>query len=251
MGDPGQGTMRTVAIVQARMGSTRLPGKVLKDVGGRSMLARVLERTAGAKLLDRVVVATTTAPGDDAVVKECRARKVPVFRGSEEDVLDRYHGAALEHDADPIVRITSDCPLTDPGIVDDVLELYHTERPDYASNVVSRTFPLGLDVEVVRQSALEVAWKEAKKPYERVHVTPFIYQNADRFRLSTLKAKENYSRLRWTVDTPQDLEFVRAVYARLGSDGRFGWRDVLELLDREPALENINRGVSQKSLEEG
>ena len=215
------------------------------------MLARVLERTARAKLLDQVVVATTTAPADEAIVTHCQTLNIPVFRGSEEDVLDRYRGAALEHDADPIVRITSDCPLVDPDIVDEVLALYSTDRPDYASNVASRTFPQGLDVEVIRRGALELAWREARESHERVHVTPFIYQNRDRFRLATLNADQDYSRLRWTVDTAQDLEFVRAVYARLGSEGRFGWRNVLELLRREPALEDINRGIRQKSLEEG
>jgi len=243
--------MRTVAIVQARMGSTRLPGKVLQDIGGRTMLARVVEQASRAKLLDAVVVATTTGPADEAIVEECRSLRVPAFRGSEQDVLDRYHDAAHAHDADPVVRITSDCPLLDPDIVDEVISLFRREGPDYASNVTARTFPQGLDVEVFSRRALDRAWEDARQPYERVHVTPFIYQHGDRFRLATLKADRDYSGYRWTVDTPEDLTFVRNVYDRLGGHGRFGWRDVLSLLEREPRLTDINRGVRQKSLEEG
>ncbi|OGS47955.1 MAG: hypothetical protein A3K68_07845 [Euryarchaeota archaeon RBG_16_68_13] len=243
--------MKTVAIVQARMGSTRLPGKVLKDIGGRTMLARVIERTSRSKLIDRIVVATTTESVDEPVVAESTNLKVPIFRGSQEDVLDRYYRAAEEQDADPIVRITSDCPLVDPEVIDQVLALYRREMPDYASNVITRTFPLGLDVEVLSRDALARAWRLATKPFERAHVTPFIYQRPDRFRLAALRADQDYSKYRWTVDTPEDLEFVRAVYACLGVDGHFGWREILSLVEREPTLAAINRGVRQKALEEG
>lgn len=243
--------MKTLAIVQARMGSTRLAGKVLEDIGGRTMLARVVERAERSRLLDGVRVATTTGPEDDAIVEECRQLDVPVHRGSAEDVLDRYRGAAVRFEADPIVRITSDCPLLDPEVLDEAIALFRKEEPDYASNVTVRSFPQGLDVEVFRRSALEAAWREATKPYERVHVTPFLYQHPDRFRLTTLRAEADYSEYRWTVDTAEDLVFVRAVYSRLRGDGRFGWRDVLQLLEREPQLADLNRHVRQKALEEG
>lgn len=243
--------MKTLAIVQARMGSTRLPGKVLQDIGGKTMLARVLERAERSRLIDGVCVATTTGPEDDAIEEECRGLRVPVFRGSSEDVLDRYHRAARKFDADPVVRITSDCPLLDPDVLDDVVGLFRKETPDYASNVATRSFPQGLDVEVFRSAALEAAWREATKPFERVHVTPFIYQHPDRFRLATLRADADYSGNRWTVDTTDDMAFVRAVYARMGGDGRFGWRAILELLAREPQLADLNRHVRQKTLEEG
>ncbi len=243
--------MKTVAIVQARMGSTRLPGKVLQDIGGRTMLARVLERVGRAHLVDGLVVATTTGPEDEAILQECHRLRIPVHRGSAEDVLDRYHDAARVFDADPVVRITSDCPLLDPGVLDETVALFRRESPDYASNVTARSYPQGLDVEVIRRSALEAAWHAATKPYERVHVTPFIYRHQDRFRIATLRADADYSGYRWTVDTADDLAFVRAVYARLGGDGPFGWRAVLDLLAREPQLLEINRHVRQKALEEG
>lgn len=243
--------MRTLALVQARMGSTRLPEKVLQDIGGKTMLARVLERAQRSRLLDGVAVATTTESEDDAIVEECRRLGVPVSRGSAEDVLDRYRHAAETFEADPVVRITSDCPLLDPEVLDDIVALFRTERPDYASNVTARSFPQGLDVEVFRRSALETAAREATKPYERAHVTPFIYQHPDRFQLALLRADADYSGQRWTVDTAEDLAFVRAIYARLGAGGRFGWRAVLDLLAREPQLADLNRHVRQKALEEG
>ncbi len=243
--------MKPIAIIQARMGSTRLPGKVLMDIGGRSMLARVVERTRQSKCVDGTIVAATTNPQDEALVSECRNLAVPLFRGSEDDVLDRYYRAAIEHDADPVVRITSDCPLLDSQVVDQVVASFVETSPDYASNVTSRTFPLGLDVEVVSREALDRAWREADKSYERVHVTPYINRHPERFRLATVSAGQDYSGYRWTVDTPEDLAFVRAVYARLGRNGRFGWRDVLALVRREPGLIELNRGVRQKALEEG
>jgi spore coat polysaccharide biosynthesis protein SpsF len=243
--------MTTVAIVQARMGSTRLPGKVLQDIAGRTMLARVVERASRCRSVDAVVVATTTGAEDDAIVETCRSLGVAVVRGSREDVLDRYYRAAKGRDADPIVRLTSDCPLLDPEVMEEVIALFRKEKPDYASNVTVRTFPQGLDVEVVSLAALTTAWREATEPFERVHVTPFLYRHPERFRLANLTAGGDYSAHRWTVDEPRDLEFVRAIYVRLGADGRFGWRSILDLLWREPELLEINRGVRQKSLEEG
>ncbi len=243
--------MKTVAIIQARMGSTRLPGKVLMDIGGRTMLARVVERTRRARRIEAVVVAATAEPRDDAIVEECRRLDVPVTRGSVEDVLDRYRRAATDSSADPIVRITSDCPLLEPAVVDQVVEAFQLGHPDYASNVLERTFPQGLDVEVVGRAALERAWNAAKQPYERVHVTPYIYQHPDVFRLLGVRADGDYGGYRWTVDTAEDLAFVREVYARLGADGRFGWRDILQLLENEPHLLELNRHVRQKALEEG
>lgn len=243
--------MTAVAIVQARMGSTRLPGKVLMDIAGRTMLARVIERTRRARRVERVVVAATVDARDEPIVEECRRIDVPVVRGSEQDVLDRYHRAAEEYAADPVVRITSDCPLLEPTVVDQVLEAFQEERPDYASNVLERTFPQGLDVEVMGRETLERAWRTATQPYERVHVTPYIYQHPDSFRLLAVRADADYSRHRWTVDTAEDLAFVRQVYTKLGPDGRFGWQAILDLLEKEPKLSQINRHVRQKSLEEG
>ena len=243
--------MSVVAIIQARTSSTRLPGKVLADVGGRTMLARVVRRTSRAALVDAVVVATSDAPADDPIVDECRRLAVPCFRGDEEDVLDRFFRAAAAHAADVVVRITADCPLIDPELIDHVAGRFLEERPDYASNVLRRTWPRGLDTEVVSAGALARAWLEASEPYERVHVTPYIYHHRERFRLLSVTGREDSSDARWTVDSPADLDLVREVYRRLGNDDRFGWQDVRRLLAAEPDLAEINRHVKQKQLMEG
>src|SRR5271154_85713 len=241
---------KVVAIIQARIGSTRLPGKVLADIHGHPMLGHVVQRPRAAKTLDDVIVATTTQPADTAIAAFCREHSVTCFRGSENDVLDRYYQAALQHDAQTVVRITSDCPLIDPEIVDKTVQAFLVERPDYASNGVVRTYPRGLDTEVMTFQALELAWREALQPYERSHVTPYLYETPGKFRVLSVIADQDYSAYRWTVDTAQDLEFVRAVYARFESEG-FLWRDVVRLLELEPELAAINGSVAQKALHEG
>jgi spore coat polysaccharide biosynthesis protein SpsF len=243
--------MRVIAIVQARMGSTRLPGKVLLDVAGQSMLARVVRRVQPARSLSGVVVATARGPADEPIVRECAALGVAVFRGDESDVLDRFYQAARAYRAEAVVRITADCPLIDPELVDLVVGAFLEARPDYASNVLQRTFPRGLDTEVVSLPALERAWHDAVQPYERSHVTPYLYQNPDLFRLYSVTHSRDYSGYRWTVDTAEDLALVRAVYQRLGVDGLFRWRDVIDLLEQEPALADLNRSVRQKALHLG
>jgi spore coat polysaccharide biosynthesis protein SpsF len=243
--------MRMVAIIQARMGSTRLPGKVLMDIGGQTMLARVVSRVRRSTLIDEIVVATTINEKDDPIVTECRNLGVPYFRGSEEDVLDRYYQAALAHKAEGIVRITSDCPLIDPGEVDKVVREFLSQEPDYASNSLERTYPRGLDAEVMTMEGLAKAWQEAKEFYQRVHVTPYIYQNPRLFRLCSVKANKDYSSYRWTVDTSEDLSLVRTVYARLACKDVFSWRDALDILEDEPQLAELNRHVGQKNIEEG
>jgi len=241
---------KVVAIIQARMGSTRLPAKVLADIRGQPMLWHVLQRTRAAETLDEVIVATTTQPSDDSIVAFCRELGARCFRGSEEDVLDRYYQAASQHGADVVVRITSDCPLIDPGVLDKTVRAFLAEQPDYASNSVIRTYPRGLDAEVMTLRVLERAWREARQPYERSHVTPYIYESPGRFRVLSVTGDRDYSEFRWTVDTPQDLEFVRSVYARMGRD-EFLWSDVVSLLEREPELGAINQSVVQKALHEG
>ncbi len=243
--------MSTVAIIQARTGSTRLPHKVLADVGGRTMLARVVRRTRRARRVDEVAVATTGRPDDEAIVAECRALEVAVFRGSESDVLDRYYRAARQLGAETVVRVTSDCPLIDPAVVDRVVREFAAAAPDYASNTLERTFPRGLDTEVLTFEALERAWRKAGEPYQRVHVTPYIYQHPDRFRLLSVVAELEAGDHRWTVDTAEDLELVRVLYDRLGNGDAFGWRQALAVVEREPELTALNRRVQQKALAEG
>ncbi|MDT7947017.1 MAG: glycosyltransferase family protein [Thermoflexus sp.] len=242
--------MKTVAIVQARMGSTRLPGKVLQDLAGEPMLARVVNRTCRAKTLQEVVIATTTNTVDDVIVKLCEARGWSWFRGSEEDVLDRYYRAAKKYQADFIVRITSDCPLIDPEVIDQVVQEFLERQPevDYASNTwPRRTFPRGLDTEVMRMDVLERAWREDRNPAWREHVTPYIYRNPDRFRIHNVVSPVDYSAMRWTVDTQEDLAFVRQIYDYFGHD-RFSWREVLKVLEEHPEWLEINRGVRQKRI---
>jgi spore coat polysaccharide biosynthesis protein SpsF len=246
----GGGALKVVAIIQARMGSARLPGKVLKDLDGETVLSRVVRRVQRANLIDEVLVATTDQARDDAIVEQCGHCSVPVFRGNEDDVLDRYFRAAQLNKADVVVRITSDCPLIDPEITEETIRAFLDQEADYASNALQRTYPRGLDTEVMTLQALERAWNAADKPYQRSHVTPYIYEHPDEFKIVTVTGRSDYSSHRWTLDTPEDLEFVRAVYARLR--GReFRWRDVLELLEREPDLIELNRYVAQKPLHQG
>jgi spore coat polysaccharide biosynthesis protein SpsF len=243
--------LKVVAIIQARMGSTRLPGKVLKDLEGESVLARVVNRLRRASLIDELLVATTDRGADDVIVEQCRRYAVPVFRGDEDDVLDRYLRAAQASKADVIVRITSDCPLIDPEIADKTIRAFHAERPDYATNCLVRTYPRGLDTEVMAYRALERAWRAADQSYQRAHVTPYIYEHGDEFKILSVKGDADYSNHRWTVDTAEDLEFMRAIYSRLRDRNDFLWRDVLDLLEREPELVELNRSVMQKALHEG
>ncbi len=243
--------MRLVAIIQARMGSTRRPGKVLADIAGQPMLERVVKRVQSIEGLQEVLVATTGLPRDEPVLEECQRMGVPAFRGSENDVLDRYWRASQAYAADGVVRISADCPLIDPGESSRVVESFLDERPDFAANDLTPSYPLGLGTEIMTAAALETAWREAQLPYERQHVAPYIYQHPGRFRLVNVAAPSDYSHLRWTVDTPEDLDFVRAVYARLDGDGMFDWRAVLDLLAREPVLLELNRGIRQKAIEEG
>jgi len=242
--------MKRVVIVQARMTSTRLPGKVLMDVAGRPMLARVIERVLQAQTLDRAVVATTVQPVDEAIARLCAEQGWPYFRGREEDVLDRYYRAAIVHQADVVVRITSDCPLIEPEVVDRVVREFLERQPgmDYAANTLPpRTFPRGLDTEVMRFDALERAWREDEHPAWREHVTPYIYRNPGIFRLHGVINEVDYSHMRWTVDTPEDLAFVRRIYEHLGHD-RFSWREVLAVLEQHPEWLEINQHVQQKTI---
>jgi spore coat polysaccharide biosynthesis protein SpsF len=243
--------LKIVAIIQARMGSSRLPGKVLRDIQGESMLARVLNRLRRTRCIDELLVATTDGAADDRVVQECGRWSVPVFRGNEDDVLDRYLRAAQWANADAVVRITSDCPLIDPEVTDTTVRAFLSGKTDYASNMLVRAYPRGLDSEVMTMQALERAWREADQPYQRAHVTPYIYENAALFRLLSVTGDADFSQHRWTVDTEEDLEFVRAIYERLGNRPAFSWQDVLAVLEREPELIEINRSVPQKALHLG
>jgi len=205
-----------LAVLQARLSSTRLPGKVMRPLLGRPMIERQIERLRRAARIDRLVVATSVEASDDPLAAWCAASGVDVFRGPLDDVLARFAAAAEAFGpADPVVRLTADCPLADPGVIDACIDLHLRAGGDYTSNALTRTYPVGLDVEVVTAQALATAAREATDPYEREHVMPFLYRRPQRFRIVQLTQAENLGALRWTVDTPEDFAFVEGVYAAL------------------------------------
>jgi spore coat polysaccharide biosynthesis protein SpsF len=278
------------------MTSSRLPGKVMLDIAGKPMLQLMLDRVRSANSLEDVVVATTADPSDDIIEQFCQERDVPYYRGSLQDVLERFYQTANKFRADVIVRLTADCPLIDPEVLDrtvstflgnissqapvtdslipDSLESFHPSPGtfDFAANRLpppwKRTLPIGLDVEVCSFESLQRAWKEADQPFQREHVLPYLYEDVSLsksspsldsawyvqtgrtprgFRVALLNHYPDYGAMRWTVDTPLDLEFVRQVYARLAGHMDFTWMDVLSLLEKEPELASINAGVRHKS----
>lgn len=244
MDEKMDGRLPVIAIIQARMGSTRLPGKVMADIAGKPMLWHVVNRVRKTSCVDHIVVATSTGPADDVVADFCTENAIDCFRGSEVDVLDRYYQAAKRFGANSVVRITADCPLIDPRVVDKVVSTFIQGDYDYVSNILRYTYPDGLDVEVFSCTALEKAWREARTPTEREHVTPYIWASG-RFRLLNVENEVDLSprNLRWTVDEPSDLEFIRTIYARFDSPQcTFGFDEVLRLLEQTPQLVDINKG---------
>jgi spore coat polysaccharide biosynthesis protein SpsF len=241
--------LNKVAIVQARYGSTRLPGKILKDISGKPMLWHVVNRLSFSKLIDKTIIATTDLPNDNITEEFCIDNKIDYYRGSADDVLSRYCKAARQFNADIVIRITSDCPLIDPLIVDKMLGTFLTECSDcdYMSNVIERTFPRGLDTEIFTSNALEKAMNEAATPFEHEHVTPFIYNHTDMFKTRNYANKQDYSFHRWTVDTEEDLKLIDEIYKALYiSDKLFLFEDVLKLFEQKPELININQHIKQK-----
>ncbi|MHB9149524.1 MAG: cytidylyltransferase domain-containing protein [Thermoleophilia bacterium] len=243
-------TPRVVAIAQARMGSTRLPGKVMLDLAGRPVVDRVVERLSQAATLDAVVVAVPDLSEDDRLADHLRAQGVTVVRGSSDDVLARYAKAAGEANAEVIVRVTCDCPLIDPQVIDETVAAFFWEPPvDYCSNTLRRTYPIGMDTEIFTRQALKSAHSEARALHEREHVTPFIYQRPERFRLRNVEAPPALRRpqYRLTVDEESDLTLAREIYNRLGGDPHLF--AVIELLDENPELALINAAVSHREME--
>ena len=230
-----------VAVLQARASSSRLPGKVLKPLLGRPMLARQLERVARSARIDKLLLATSDHASDQPVADLAREAGVAAFRGSLDDVLDRFYQAVLPHRPDHVVRLTGDCPLSDPSLIDDIVAAHLEGGYDYTSNALEPTYPDGLDVEVFRFKCLEEAWREAQLPSQREHVTPFINRQPSRYNIFHYKGEPDLSALRWTVDEPADFELVRTVYETLfPSNPRFPTRDILELLEKRPELKDMN-----------
>ncbi len=248
-----------LAIIQARTAASRLPGKVLLDIAGEPMLVRVLERTKRALTVEDILVATTDEPSDDAIQELCNQRGYACFRGSNFDVLDRYYRAAAAYHAGFIVRVTADCPVIDPAVIDKtVLALFGSGDADnlvepiydFAANRLpppwKRTYPVGLDTEVCSFQNLELAWKEANQTHQREHVMPFFYEQPQRFRICHVTHDPDYGAQRWTVDTLQDLELLRTIYDRFPGRDDFSWLEIFDLLEREPEIAQINAQVQAK-----
>jgi len=243
-----------VAIIQARMGSTRLPGKVMAEICGRPMLAWVIERVKRSKTLDNICLATTKKLEDKQLIDLATRLRTRTFAGSVDDVLDRFYYAAIEMNADVIIRVTADCPLHDPSVIDRVVKVFLENEYDYVSNTISPTFPNGVDTEVFSMESLSIAWREAKWKSEREHVTPFIKKHQNKFRLFNVEYEKDLSSLRWTVDEPADLDFVRVVSEHFHPEF-FGMEEIVELLHDRPELMKINEGFKRdegyyKSLQE-
>jgi spore coat polysaccharide biosynthesis protein SpsF (cytidylyltransferase family) len=241
-----QGKRAICVIVQARMGSTRLPGKVMKDIVGKPLVLHVVERIKRITPKDTVVIATTTLKEDDTIVDAVTDydTTINIYRGSSQDVLDRYYRAAIHCKADVIVRITADNPLIDPDISGTVIEAFLKNQCDYCCNNMPRTYPHGLDTEVFSFESLERAWKKAHTPYEREHVTPYIREHPGEFTLLNVEHTTDLSNLRWSVDYCEDFAFVTEIYKRLYFKNQtFTMEDVLDILDKEPWLCEMNEVV--------
>jgi spore coat polysaccharide biosynthesis protein SpsF len=270
----------TVAIIQARMTSSRLPGKVLRDLGGEPMLARVVERVRQAKTIQRLVVATTRDVSDDAVVDLCASRGYEWYRGSQQDVLDRFYQAASRAKAEVVVRITADCPVVDPRLIDETVQVFLRKDAvpdpiDFAASRLpppyTRTYPIGQDIEVCSFAGLERAWRDADQPYHREHVMPYFYEGIQPERCVKKTAQAGYldvfqsqrgyivvqlnyepdcGKYRWTVDTQADMELLQRIFAHFGGRVDFSWQEILALVQSDPALSGLNAGVYHKDFHE-
>ncbi|NLB88285.1 MAG: acylneuraminate cytidylyltransferase [Syntrophomonadaceae bacterium] len=244
--------MKTVIITQARMTSTRLPGKVLKNVFVEPLIGYHVKRLKRVGLADEVIVATTINTTDDLLIKWCEENGIKYYRGSEEDVLSRYYETAKEYNADVIVRVTSDCPLIDPDVVNGVIKVYldNRDKYDYVSNTLTRTYPRGMDTEVFSFKVLEEINNKAVTKPDREHVTPYIYRNPQIYRLGNLSYKTDESHHRWTVDTPEDFELIKKILEYFYPNTDFTLEECLQLLKQNPEWALINKHIEQKAYAE-
>lgn len=244
--------MNVVCIIQTRIGSTRLPGKVLKKICNKTVLEHDIDRLKRVKNIDKIVIATTILEKDNLIVEEADRLGIAYYRGSEEDVLSRYYYAAKENKADIVVRVTSDCPLIDSAITGQIIQYYldNREKYDYVSNTIDRTYPRGLDTEVFSFKALEKAFNEATSQRDREHVTPYIWDNPNLFKILQYRGEVDYSDLRWTLDTTEDFELINRIYTSLYPQkcNEFAMKDIIELYEKYPELHNINNTIEQKKV---
>lgn len=247
--------MKVVCLVQARVGSTRLPGKILKEICGKTILHHEIDRLKKCKEIDEIVIATTDKKDDDKIVNEAKKLSVKYFRGSENDVLSRFYYAAKENNADIIVRVTSDCPCIDFEILDKMLiyfkDKYKEKQVDYLSNTIKRTYPRGYDIEIFTFSALEKSYINAKKEYEREHVTPYIYDKTNNFLKLSFENKDDYSEYRVTLDTIEDFIVIKNIFENLYyKNPYFKLNDVVQYLNNNLHIVDINKHIEQKKLGE-
>lgn len=243
--------MKIAVIIQARMGSTRLSGKVMKDIYGKTVLSHVIDRVRQSKLIEDIIIATTSNDMDNIIETEAIKCGVKVFRGSENDVLSRYYLAAESNKIDVIVRITSDCPVIDPYVIDKIIQAYLKGQNDIVTNASSdlneRTYPRGLDTEVFSFESLKEAFNNAKKEYQKEHVTPYIYENSKN--IYCYKNDVDYSKYRWTLDTEEDFELITEIYKKLYKGKHdFYLNDIIDLFIKEPNLASINENIKQKKI---
>lgn len=243
--------MKIGLIIQARMGSTRLSGKVMKDLFGKTVLEHVIDRVKQSKTINEIIIATTENTTDDIIEKESFKYGVNVFRGSEEDVLSRYYYAAKENSVDVVVRVTSDCPLIDPFVIDEIISFYLENKFDLVTNggsdLLQRTYPRGLDVEVFSFDILEKAYQNADKSYQREHVTPYIYENS--IAIYYYKNLPDYSNHRWTLDTEEDFVLIKEIYNDLyRGEHNFYLSEIIDLFKQKPQLFKINEHIEQKKI---
>ncbi len=226
-------------IIQARMGSSRLPGKVMEKIDDKFLLDYVIDQLKSSKKIEKIIVATTTLPIDNLICEHLSSENITFFRGSSNDVLDRYFQCAKKFSIDTIVRITADNPLIDPYIVDLVIDKYNNTKCDYGTNCLPRTFPYGTEVEIFSFKKLHEVWKNAKKPSEREHVTPYFYNHHDLFDIINVENSKDLSHLRWTVDRKNDLELVQFIVSKISTRPIF-LNDILSLYYKEPKLFELN-----------
>lgn len=244
---------KITVIIQARMGSTRLPGKVLMNINGKTVLHHVIDRVSQCKNIDDIIIATTNLEKDDLIVKEVEKIGCKYFRGSEDNVLDRYYEAATLNKSDIIIRITSDCPLIDPKVVDEMIEFYINNNYEMVTNACAdsskRTYPRGLDTEVFSYKVLKEAKENAKESYQLEHVTPYIYENTTK--IFYYKNNIDYSKYRFTLDTKEDLKLIKEIYRNLYfGENNFYLKEVIEVMENNPDLYFINNGIKQKHIKE-
>jgi spore coat polysaccharide biosynthesis protein SpsF len=243
--------VKTGVIIQTRMGSSRLRGKVMLNICENTVMGHVIDRMKQCKELDEIIIATTESPQDDIIIEEAKRHGVKWFRGSEDNVLSRYYYAAVENNLDVIARVTSDCPLIDPFVTDKIIRCYIDNDYDLVTNagadLKKRTFPRGLDVEVFSINSLSNAFKNAVESYQREHVTPYLYENCEK--IFYYKNDIDYSKYRWTLDTDDDLKLIEAVYAYLyNGQHNFYLNDIISLMEGHPEIAQINADVKQKSI---